>query len=150
MKAVLFVLAAALTQPVYAAAPSGMKPKPMGSPRSWIPESEYPNDALDLQQDRTVGYSLIVDAAGKVTGCKIRKPSGRDDLDAITCNILTRRARFRPAPSTAAMPYVGVFNSSVRWLKPEPPTGATAGGPARTIGAMGAYGEEDLAAERNR
>lgn len=57
----------------------------------------YPAAAFAARREGTVGVSLDVDAAGRVTGCRLTAPSGAASLDAHACPHLRRAARFHPA-----------------------------------------------------
>ena len=57
----------------------------------------YPAPAFAARREGTVGLTLRVDTAGRVTGCTVTAPSGAASLDAAACPHLRRTARFHPA-----------------------------------------------------
>jgi TonB family protein len=63
----------------------------------------YPAAAFAARKEGRVGLTLIVDAAGRLTGCTVARPSGTPSLDAHACGHLRRTARFHPALDAAGM-----------------------------------------------
>ena len=68
-----------------------------GDVRTIFSADDYPADAQANGQEGTVQAQLSVDSKGYVSQCTVIRSSGVKSLDEATCNILTRRARFRPA-----------------------------------------------------
>ncbi|WP_163596934.1 energy transducer TonB, partial [Klebsiella pneumoniae] len=77
---------------------------------------DYPASALRNDEEGEVKFKLTVAGDGNVERCEITASSGFADLDAATCALIARRARFSaPRPG---MPY----HSSVIWqIPPTPP-----------------------------
>jgi TonB family protein len=94
------------------------KPRPMDPPYSWITTGDYPAEALSANVQGAVGFTVDVAADGRVTGCRVTAPSGSSVLDAATCSLVSRRARFVPATDTTGKPIEGTFSSRVRWTIP--------------------------------
>lgn len=72
----------------------------------------------DLRKTRigaeiTVRYRIGVD--GRVSGCTVVASSGRPDLDARTCALITARFRFRPARDAAGQPVPFVMTETQGW-----------------------------------
>jgi TonB family protein len=57
----------------------------------------YPAAAFAARREGEVEVALTVDAAGRITGCTVTRPSGAASLDAAACPHLRRTARFHPA-----------------------------------------------------
>jgi protein TonB len=53
-----------------------------------------------------------------VTGCTVTSSSGSATLDAATCNILRRRARFTPATDSSGNPTTDTASTRIRWVLP--------------------------------
>jgi protein TonB len=53
-----------------------------------------------------------------VTACALRSSSGSEALDAATCAVLQRRARFTPARDKDGKPMAAPAFQTVRWLIP--------------------------------
>ena len=58
-------------------------------------------------------------AAGKVTGCSITRSTGHGALDAATCELVSKRARFDAARDGTGKPVAGNFTGSITWNIPE-------------------------------
>ncbi|HEX8366737.1 MAG TPA: energy transducer TonB [Allosphingosinicella sp.] len=57
----------------------------------------YPAEAFAARREGTVYVRLVVDAAGRLTGCTVMQPSGAASLDRHACPHLMRYAVFHPA-----------------------------------------------------
>jgi TonB family protein len=114
----VIVLAAAV------AAANASKPVPI-DPQSWFVNDDYPADAIRAEKQGKVGYRLDVDAAGAVTGCTIIASSGSALLDAPTCELLRKRARFQPARDRNGRAIASAWNSALKWVLPAPVESAT-------------------------
>ena len=58
---------------------------------------------------------LKLDEQGRVTDCSILRSSGFAVLDAASCNIMRRRARFDPSRDASGTPVAGFIAQSVDW-----------------------------------
>jgi protein TonB len=108
--------------PVIAPPAPRVQPKqaqPKGRPQEWVTTNDYPSRALREEREGTTGFSLTVDASGKVTNCSITSSSGSPDLDQATCDNLRRRARFAPATDGEGQPTTGSYSSRTRWVIPK-------------------------------
>jgi periplasmic protein TonB len=107
--------------------PSGLLPpvkdpiaaKPRGNPGSWIGEQDYRTSWINRDLRGIAGFRLSVGADGRVTGCEITRSTGHGELDAATCALLQRRARFEPARDGTGARTSGTFASSVEWRIPD-------------------------------
>lgn len=124
----LLLLLAAQSAPVTAPAPVPLPPATRGKARSatpanypgaWVTVRDYPKDALRDSKQGTTQFRLQIDAKGLVTGCEIVLSSGSASLDAKTCELMTERARFRPAMDARGKPTTGTYTNRVRWLLPD-------------------------------
>lgn len=88
-------------------------------PASWITADDYPPTAIRAGEHGIVAVELDIGTSGFATGCTIIGSSGSATLDAATCNVLSRRARFQPAVDDQGMPTVSTFSRRVVWQLPE-------------------------------
>lgn len=91
--------------------------KPFSPPEAWITSDDYPPAAARKGIEGRVAYSLEVGADGRPTWCTVVSGSGSEVLDAATCRIVRRRAKFYPARENGN-PVPGVYAGSVRWALP--------------------------------
>lgn len=79
---------------------------------------DYPPEAVRLEQQGIVAYSATVGPDGRVASCDIVTSSGSASLDAATCSIIQRRARFRPASDQQGRPIAEKFSGRISWVLP--------------------------------
>ncbi len=96
----------------------GKKPRIKGDPSRWITSDDYPSDAARRGEEGTVAIQLSVGTTGSVTDCRITASSGSSSLDAQTCNLVTRRARFTPATDDAGNIVMGTHQQRITWRLP--------------------------------
>lgn len=94
------------------------KPVPITDPGTWVTSADYPSWAIRYGLDGVVGFTLAVDAQGKVANCTITRSSGASELDRIACEKLRERARFRPAIDGDGSAVAGEWSNKVRWEIP--------------------------------
>jgi protein TonB len=68
-----------------------------GDLRSLFSGDDYPASAQAAGAEGTAQAQLTIGPDGRVTGCNLVRSTGNGALDAATCNILRRRAKFTPA-----------------------------------------------------
>jgi len=68
-----------------------------GDLRSLFSTDDYPSSALAAGAGGTAQAELTIGTDGRVVGCSLIRSTGNGALDAATCNILRRRAKFTPA-----------------------------------------------------
>jgi TonB family protein len=86
-----------------------------GSLQGLISSEDYPAEALDRNEQGTVGIRLHVNAAGEVSECVIEKSSGFAILDKTTCDLVRRRAKFEPARDREGGPVASETRSQISW-----------------------------------
>jgi TonB family protein len=91
---------------------------PRGDVSRWIDVGDYPKSALRDRREGTTGFRLTIDEKGRVFGCSITRSSGHNDLDASTCDNITKRARFDPAEDSRGAAVTGSYESRVSWKVP--------------------------------
>ena len=93
-------------------------PKAINGPTGWITTDDYPRRDLMRENEGTVRYRLVVASNGRVETCEVTQGSGHSGLDAETCRLLQRRARFEPAKDGSGAQVVGTFTGAVTWQIP--------------------------------
>ena len=62
-----------------------------------------------------VAVRFTIRPDGRVTGCQILKSSGSAELDGMTCRLIERRFRYRPARDAQGRPIAEVATTSFTW-----------------------------------
>ena len=93
--------------------PEGAKAR--NNPGTWVTENDYSSSAIRQGLEGVARVSLTIGADGRVTGCQITGSSGHEELDAATCQLVTKRARFEPARNENGDKVGGTYSSAVRW-----------------------------------
>ena len=93
--------------------------RPSNSPTSWLSNDDYPARALRAEAEGVASYRLIVGTNGRVSACELTRSTGNAQLDAATCDLIQKRARFEAATDDAGAKVVGSFTGSVRWDIPD-------------------------------
>ena len=68
-----------------------------GDLRTLFSADDYPAAAQAAEAQGTAQATLTIGPDGRVVGCNLIRSTGNGALDAATCNILRRRAKFTPA-----------------------------------------------------
>ena len=84
-------------------------------PWSFVTNDDYPPSAQREGREGTVGFRVDVSAEGSVISCTVTAPSGQADLDQATCDLIRRRARFRPGRDGNGAAIGGTWSSRVKW-----------------------------------
>lgn len=92
---------------------------PRNNPGRWVMDSDYRSNWLRQGLSGAARFTLSIDAAGKVTGCTITRSTGHGVLDAATCELVSKRARFDAARDSTGKPVAGSFNGAITWRIPE-------------------------------
>ena len=102
----------------FAAKVAARAPVPIGSPASWLSADDYPPGAIAAGAQGRLELTLTIDKSGRVGGCAVKTSSGSSLLDAATCSVVTRRARFQPATGDDGNPIDGRFDQALVWTLP--------------------------------
>ncbi|WP_405029568.1 TonB family protein [Novosphingobium sp.] len=94
-------------------------PKPKGDPSGWVRSSDYPKQLRNGQSGVTQ-FRLLISDTGKPIACDVMSSSGHPELDAKTCEVLMKRAKFVPARSGYNRPTNGSYTARARWVAPAP------------------------------
>jgi protein TonB len=86
-----------------------------GNLQGLIRDSDYPQRAIDAEEQGTVSVVLSIGTNGRVTNCSVSGSSGSSSLDQTTCRILTSRAKFTPGRDSSGNPTTGTFRQRITW-----------------------------------
>ncbi|EAQ29391.1 hypothetical protein NAP1_01425 [Erythrobacter sp. NAP1] len=92
---------------------------PRGNPGRWITDNDYRTPWINRGYSGVAGFTLSIDASGKVTDCSITRSTGHTALDEATCRLLERRAQFNPARDSNGAPVAGRYSNQVAWEIPQ-------------------------------
>ena len=90
-----------------------------GAPGEWVTPEDYPSADLRAENQGTTSFELAVDPDGKATDCRVTNSSGFSSLDAKVCQMLLRRARFKPQLDGNGQPMPATYRNRVRWQIPK-------------------------------
>jgi TonB family protein len=77
---------------------------PIGDIREIFTASDYPAEAMSHSQEGKVQLVLLIDEQGRVAACHVLEPSGIPVFDAMGCQVIRQRARFKPALNRQGKP----------------------------------------------
>ena len=87
-----------------------------GDVRGIFTAADYPEDALAANQSGAARYLLMIGRDGSVMDCVIAESSGIASLDAMGCQVIRERARFKPATDANGKPALDTYvTPSIRW-----------------------------------
>jgi protein TonB len=87
-----------------------------------IDGSDYPDGAYRSRRGGTVHLRFTVAPSGRVSDCAVIRSSGSRELDAVTCRLIVRRFRYRPARNAEGQPIASsVVGEHVWEVAPPPP-----------------------------
>ncbi|HVH49704.1 MAG TPA: energy transducer TonB [Sphingomicrobium sp.] len=87
----------------------------VGNLQGLFSNDDYPESALEREEQGTVSVSLSIGPNGRVSDCSVASSSGSRTLDSTTCRILKSRARFNPATDQNGQPTSGSFSQRITW-----------------------------------
>lgn len=90
-------------------------PVPKANLASFVSDQDFPPEAARKGASGRSIVRLQVSAAGRVERCETAVSSGHSALDAKTCSIALRRARFEPARDRDGQPIAAPFVTSIAW-----------------------------------
>ncbi len=87
-----------------------------GNLQGLIRNDDYPQSAIEADQQGSVTVVLTIGSNGRVSGCSVASSSGSRALDSTTCRVLTSRARFTPAQDSSGNPTTGTVRQQIKWV----------------------------------
>jgi protein TonB len=88
----------------------------VGSLQGLIRSDDYPESAIQNDEQGTVTVVLTVGTNGRVSDCSVAGSSGSRSLDSTTCRVLRSRAKFTPAQDSAGNPTTGTVRQAIKWV----------------------------------
>ena len=93
--------------------------KPRNDPGGWLRNNDYKSSWARRELTGTARFRLDISKTGTITGCRVTGTTGHGELDAATCVLLEKRARFEPARGRQGEPVAGTYSGAVRWELPD-------------------------------
>lgn len=100
----------------------GLKPVvaiPRNDPSRWVTDSDYKGRWALENMSGTARFRLEIADNGRVSDCRITKSTGYEALDQATCQLIAKRARFKPAKDEQGNATAGSYSSAIRWELPD-------------------------------
>lgn len=88
---------------------------PYGDVRQVFSPDDMPAYVELAGESRIIRTRTTVRTDGLIQSCIVEERSGDDKLDAYTCSLILKRAKFRPATWTDGSPVYGVIRVPVIW-----------------------------------
>ena len=92
---------------------------PRNDPGRWVTESDYRTVWINREWTGTARFSLEINASGRVTGYEITRSTGHNALDNATCQLIAKRARFRPATDASGQAVASTYSNAISWELPD-------------------------------
>ena len=86
-----------------------------------LKDQDYPQGAALAGSTGTVGVRYLVGVDGRVGECRVTRPSGSAELDAITCHLIQERFRFDPSRDARGRKVPAWVVESHEWVIDRPP-----------------------------
>jgi len=87
-----------------------------GNLQGLIRDEDYPESAIQNEEQGSVTVSLSVGPNGRVSGCTVASSSGSRSLDSTTCRVLSSRARFTPAQDSSGTATSATVRQVIKWV----------------------------------
>ena len=100
------------------AALAALRQRPLTTNLLGVGPNDYPEAALRTATQGRVIVRIDVSPQGRATDCATVATSGSAEIDAVTCRVVRRRARFRPAIDAAGRRVAARIVSTVAWVIP--------------------------------
>lgn len=102
-------------------APGGPSPSisKAGDELSWFSADDYPRESLRRDEQGTVTVRWTIGVDGRVSECHAAQSSGFPRLDAVSCEVLVKRARYYPARNAQGQPIASTRQRRITWRLPE-------------------------------
>jgi TonB family protein len=89
---------------------------PANNPGVWVGTNDYPATALAARAEGTTSVQLDIAQDGTPVKCNVAKSSGHASLDEASCELLMKRAQFRPSTTNTEQS----FATNIQWkIAPE-------------------------------
>ncbi|HEX8414080.1 MAG TPA: energy transducer TonB [Sphingomicrobium sp.] len=88
-------------------------PVPDQRSATWFKAEDYPKQLYG--HSGIVVLRLLVGVEGKVERCAVSKAGGDKAFEALTCELATARAKFRPALDASGKPITSIWMQRIHW-----------------------------------
>lgn len=92
--------------------------RPKNDPGRWLSNNDYRSSWARRELTGVARFRLEIAANGRVSNCTVTGSTGHSELDAATCSLVSKRARFEPARGGNGEPVAGRYTGSVLWQLP--------------------------------
>jgi TonB family protein len=92
---------------------------PTENPGRWLRSSDFPTKPLSQGMNGYVRFRLDVDETGKVAGCRILYRTNPDEFADLSCQLISKRAKFTPALDAKGAPVKSFYINQIRWQSGE-------------------------------
>ena len=79
---------------------------------------DFPRSGAGERDGRFIVVRYVVGTDGRVGNCRVVQSSGSTEADAITCRLIEKRFRYRPAADAAGKPVSEETGWKQRWWRP--------------------------------
>ena len=91
------------------------KATPIGNPGKWMNPRDYPSEMLRTGFGGLVNLRLDISETGSIAACHIQSKTNPDAFADLSCKLISKRGRFRPALDRNGKPIKSYYVSGVRW-----------------------------------
>lgn len=92
--------------------------KPRNDPLGWVTTEDYRSNWIRQDMAGRVRFRVDIASDGRITSCTITGTSGYPALDAATCTLVSRRAKFQPARGSDGNAVGGSYTNVIEWRLP--------------------------------
>lgn len=93
--------------------------KPRNNPQGWVTTDDYRSNWIRQEMTGRARFRLEIAADGRVTGCEVTASTGHSELDAATCALISKRARFQPGRGSEGEAVPSSYSGTIDWQLPE-------------------------------
>lgn len=90
---------------------------PANNPAKWVSTSDIPSK-ITVMHYGLIRFRLDIDPAGNPVGCKVLYRTNPDEFSDLSCKLLLKRARFKPALDAQGKPVKSFYINSIQWTAP--------------------------------
>ena len=90
-------------------------PASAGDFESLFTSRDLPQAGIGLNYEAPVGFVLLIDETGRIADCTVTETSGGGALDAQSCAVPMRLAKFKPALGADGRPTRDFYSYRVNW-----------------------------------
>ena len=87
-------------------------------PERWFGIHDYPEAALAQRRSGVVRFAFDINRKGRVENCVVTLSSGSKDLDELSCHLVAKRGRFKPAKDEQGNPIATRGQWTTSWNLP--------------------------------